>query len=146
MDSFGSGRVFCGGDANTSSRSRSRPKKSAPIDRGRLNRLDEAEQLLREFNAAMRTDLGSNLLGECLLARGRFAEAEPLLLQSTPPLLTALKTNRVKAADIARKVERLYASWGKPDEAEPWRLKALDLGFPADPFAKSTTDPGHDKP
>jgi hypothetical protein len=46
----------------------------------------------------------------------------------------------MKAVATVRKLERLYTSWGKPDKAEPWRRKALDLGFPADPFANSAAD------
>jgi tetratricopeptide (TPR) repeat protein/tRNA A-37 threonylcarbamoyl transferase component Bud32 len=106
----------------------------------KLGHLEEAERLLGEANAVLPTDLGANLLGECLSALGRYAEAEPLLLQSTPPLVVALRSNPIKAAAITRKLELMYTSWGKPDMAEPWRLKALDLSFPADPFATPAAD------
>ena len=54
-----------------------------------------------------------NGLGECLLAQGRYAEAEPLLLA----WYSAIKSDvphspRIKAA--SENLQKLYQEWGKP--------------------------------
>ncbi|MCA8942756.1 MAG: tetratricopeptide repeat protein [Planctomycetes bacterium] len=92
----------------------------------------EAEPVLREC-LAIRTEKqpdswlrynAMSLLGEVLLGEGRYAEAEPLLLEgyeNMDPPAEALRRGR-KIQALERIVE-LYGTWGKPEEAERWRLK-----------------------
>jgi WD40 repeat protein len=64
------------------------------------------------------------MLGKCLFAEKRFAEAEPLLVggptnmaqRPTPSYYPTLKESpRLKIAEF-------YDAWGKPDEAAKWRV------------------------
>jgi serine/threonine protein kinase len=105
---------------------------------------DEAEPLLREAVAIRRkkfppgfwaTASSESLLGASLTAQGRYAEAEPLLRQSVAVLLSALHVPPERVRQALGRIETLYSAWGKPEEAEVWRLKRLDFDFPADPFA-----------
>jgi serine/threonine protein kinase len=101
----------------------------------RSGRPAEAEPLLRESFDIDSNPVAANLLGECLTGLRRYSEAESLLLASTPPLLAALTSRPAKAAEIAAKLDTLYTAWSRPEQAEEWHLRVLDLRFPADQFA-----------
>jgi eukaryotic-like serine/threonine-protein kinase len=89
----------------------------------------EAEPLAREALAIFRKS-GENpwrvpdaesVLGSCLAAQGRFAEAEPLLLGSYP-ILKADPGEGGRAAPAAlRRIVDLYTAWGRPERASAWR-------------------------
>jgi serine/threonine protein kinase/tetratricopeptide (TPR) repeat protein len=77
-----------------------------------------------------------SLLGASLLGQDRYAEAEPLLLEgyrgmsehaaSIPP------QHKVRLAEAAERLVRLYVAWGKPDRADQWR-KQLKVSLPGKP-------------
>ena len=104
----------------------------------------EAEPLLHEALEIRRKSLpkGHRLtantesrLGGCLTRLGRYDEAEPFLLNSYPTIASA---PGVPPAWVRLALERtiaLYEAWGKPEEESAWRVKLMDLDFPADPFA-----------
>ena len=58
-------------------------------------------------------------LAECLIAQKRYAEAEPLLIDS----YQALKTFQVPTSPVLREARErlasLYAAWGKPSASIP---------------------------
>ena len=61
-------------------------------------------------------------LGEALAAEGRYAEAEPLLLESHAGLAAAPE---VSAAELSRARDRLaslYEGWGRTQAAAEWRV------------------------
>jgi hypothetical protein len=84
-------------------------------------------------------------LGALRTSLGRFADAEPLLIeayelkkrarQGHASGLTNEERRRLEREDIDPLIT-LYDRWGKTDRAETWRLRGLDLAFPADPFAR----------
>src|SRR5262249_52899030 len=96
------------------------------------SRAEEAEPLLRECVAIREKVLPTDhwqvlsarsLLGGCLAAQGKFAEAEPLLLAGCQGL-TQLQGAPVKpVAKAFDRVIELYEKWGKPEQAEAWRKK-----------------------
>jgi serine/threonine protein kinase len=99
-----------------------------------LGRHAEAEQALRpaltlsEEQAPKTTVVFTlrSLLGEALTGRGRYADAEPLLVSGYEGLARAAGSNPrgvLAADDAARRVAALYAHWGKPDRAAAWRSK-----------------------
>jgi tetratricopeptide (TPR) repeat protein len=102
----------------------------------------EAEALLREC-LALRMEImpedwrrfsAMSLLGGSLLAQGKYAEAEPMLLQGYEGLKQrAAATNKSNQADAAGRIVRLYEATGQPDKAREWREK-----LPPGPPAKST--------
>ena len=58
-----------------------------------------------------------SVLGACLVAQGRFAEAEPLLVGSHR-LMLAKRTDRSRETrDALDRIVQLYAKWGRPEEA-----------------------------
>jgi tetratricopeptide (TPR) repeat protein len=99
----------------------------------RTGALGEAESNLRsaleKLSASMPLDhpnLASarGALGECLTSQARHSEAEPLLLDSYH-----VAQKRFGAADprthIAQeRLVKLYETWGKPEEAERYRVSA----------------------
>jgi tetratricopeptide (TPR) repeat protein len=73
-----------------------------------------------------------SLLGDALLAQKKYAEAEPRLVQGyegmkqreakiPPPA-------KVRLTEAGERLVRLYAAWGKPDEADRWRAKLKAAG------------------
>jgi tetratricopeptide (TPR) repeat protein len=85
----------------------------------------EAASIFHAYPAQpWRTADADSLLGACLVAQGKFQEAEPLLLKSYP-LLKADSGEGAKRADEARqRIVDLYTSWGKPEKAAEFRAKA----------------------
>jgi serine/threonine protein kinase/predicted Zn-dependent protease len=114
-------------------------------------RAAEAEPLLREALAIRRQLLfaghprvanAESMLGGCLTALQRYAEAEPLLLAGYETLhradqlkLWALPRWRRKAHE---RLVKLYEAWDKPDKAQEWRAKEVpveDSRVPPDKWA-----------
>lgn len=94
-----------------------------------------AEPLAREateWDNKNRADVWQNyrsktLLGASLAGQGKFAEAEPLLLEGYQGM-TARKqkmgSDDLEEIDLAaRWTAAMYESWGKPDEASKWRQR-----------------------
>jgi hypothetical protein len=78
-------------------------------------------------------------LGEVLLGQGRYAEAEPLILQGYEELKARESRIHVPDRSLLReameRVVRLYEAWGKPEEATAWKSRLGLTGLPADVFA-----------
>ena len=67
-------------------------------------------------------------IGHCLARLGRFAEAEPLLVESYAAMLEHLEPGAPLARTTLADVIALYGDWGKPDEAALWRARARTTG------------------
>jgi len=102
----------------------------------------DAERTLREVLAIHGPALTSSgpialrtrqYLGEALLGQGRYAEAEPLLLEAMQrPIATQ---DRGANPQVARELVRLYDAEGRPNEAAKYRSMAAASGAPR-PAAK----------
>jgi tetratricopeptide (TPR) repeat protein len=88
----------------------------------------DAERTLREVLALHGPELTPSgpialrtrqYLGEALLGEGRYAEAEPLLLEIIRK--PASTQERGTEAQVARELARLYDAEGRPDEAAKYR-------------------------
>jgi tetratricopeptide (TPR) repeat protein len=95
-------------------------------------RYAEAEPLLREClglrRAALPGDdrfiaITQNLLGDCLTALGRYADAEPLLLDSYEQLRANPDAPAEQVRQALERIIGLYHAWGKPGRAAEWRAK-----------------------
>jgi serine/threonine protein kinase/tetratricopeptide (TPR) repeat protein len=68
-----------------------------------------------------------NLLGGCLLAREKYAEAEPLLLSAQEGFrrheteIPAERKQRMK--EVLQRLTQLYEATGRPDQAADWKAK-----------------------
>jgi serine/threonine protein kinase len=75
-----------------------------------------------------------SLLGASVLGQGRYAEAEPLLVQGYEGLKARAQSippgEKGRLTEALRRVVRLYEAWGKADQVAPWRqeLKARTAG------------------
>ena len=58
--------------------------------------------------------------GECLVALRRYAEAEPVLLESHKVLERKVGVESTATQDTARRLVQLYEAWGKPTQAARW--------------------------
>jgi serine/threonine protein kinase/tetratricopeptide (TPR) repeat protein len=106
----------------------------------------EAERVLRECLAIRDKALPDDrprfnvmsLLGGALLGQGKFAEAEPLLLQGYQQMKTREpkipQDGRRLTLEAAKRVVRLYEAWGKPDQAKGWALRLGLADLPAEVF------------
>ena len=75
--------------------------------------LRESIRIWGATNSAKHSASLANGLGECLLAQGRYAEAEPLLLAWYNTIKSDVPNSpRIKAA--AENLKKLYEEWGKP--------------------------------
>jgi tetratricopeptide (TPR) repeat protein len=90
--------------------------------------LREALAILEKHPDAGETLFGRSLLGFALADQGRYAEAEPLLLQAYQERKRSVTDHRREGPPARRRLtetlERLvqmYETWGKPDEAAKWR-------------------------
>ncbi|MDX6694383.1 MAG: eukaryotic-like serine/threonine-protein kinase [Blastocatellia bacterium] len=61
--------------------------------------------------------LAGNALGECLTTQQRFAEAEPLLIESYASLNSHLGLQDPRTIEALRRLARLYQAWNKPEQA-----------------------------
>ena len=109
----------------------------------------EAESVLREslsLQGSLKTDRYSYkryLLGDALAGQGKFAEAEPLILEGYEGLRPYARAYaevqpryRRLLNEAAEQVVRLYQAWGKPDQAKSWAVKLGRHDLPADVFAQ----------
>ena len=92
----------------------------------KVGRIHEAETYLRQA-LEIRTRLlpkgnqligkAEGVLGECLTMQKRYADAEPLLLDSYQILETTTVPNDARRTEAARRLNLLYSKWGKPEQA-----------------------------
>lgn len=81
-----------------------------------------------------------SLLGAAVMGKGRYSEAEPLIVGG----YEGLKAREAKIppqrifhlTDAEELVVRLYEAWGKPDQAKAWASKLGLADLPADVFAR----------
>jgi hypothetical protein len=62
-------------------------------------------------------------IGFCLTRQGKYAEAEPLLLQAEASLRMIPNTNPLHLNREIARLADLYRRWGKPEQAEAWKAK-----------------------
>ncbi|MEM1180612.1 MAG: serine/threonine-protein kinase [Acidobacteriota bacterium] len=104
----------------------------------RAGEMDAAESLARGALDELRSTFGDDnfqvafakaRLGESLGAQGRFAEAEPLLLESHDVLLRGSGGPATFfPIDSHSRLIQLYRAWGRPDEERKYRRALADLG------------------
>ena len=87
-----------------------------------------------------------SLLGGSLLGQGRYAEAEPLIVQVYEGMKARESRIPVPARSLLReaaeRVVRLYQDWNKPDQAAAWKAKVGMPDLPADVFVPAVSGPG----
>jgi serine/threonine protein kinase/tetratricopeptide (TPR) repeat protein len=66
---------------------------------------------------------GRSLLGATLVARGEFAEAEPVLLDALRELHGMPSPPRRDVTDTVTRLIHLYEAWGRPDSARVYRAQ-----------------------
>jgi tetratricopeptide (TPR) repeat protein len=96
-------------------------------------RYSEAESLLREAGSGegnqqlMMWDTcdRQSLLGASLLGQGKYAEAEPLLIEGYEGLRKLSPAISVDAnlPEAGQRLVQLYTAWGKPEKAAEWRQR-----------------------
>jgi serine/threonine-protein kinase len=96
-------------------------------------RFAEAEALLRPVAGAKITKGAfawilfdrKSLLGAALAGQGKYAEAEPLLLEGYEEMKKLGPAIAVDAnlPEAGQRIVRLYEAWGKPEKAAEWRQK-----------------------
>jgi hypothetical protein len=83
-----------------------------------LDRQKNAPDAWFTFNA-------QSVLGGCLLAEGKYGEAEPLLVagyEGTNQRAAAIpSTSRIRIPEALERLVQLYTAWDKRDEAAKWR-------------------------
>lgn len=96
----------------------------------RLGKAVEGETYLREAVRIRKKVLpagdfmipyAESFLGECLTAQNRYAEAEPLLLESYKQLKAKLGKQHAKSVEARQRLARLYELWGRPDQAKDYQ-------------------------
>jgi eukaryotic-like serine/threonine-protein kinase len=97
---------------------------------------EEGETILREA-AKLRTEslpkehfwvaVANSALGECLTTQKRFAEAEPLLVDSYTALNAGLGQRDPRTTEALQRLARLYDAWGKPAQATQYRAMLSKL-------------------
>ena len=115
---------------------------------GHRSRWSEAEAVLRESLALRakappddwRRFFTMSLLGGALLGHGRYAEAEPLVVQGYEGMRAREAKipapNKPRLFEAAERVTRLYEAWGKPAQAQAWKEKLGLADLPADVFTR----------
>ncbi|MFO0970513.1 MAG: tetratricopeptide repeat protein [Gemmataceae bacterium] len=68
----------------------------------------------------LRPELASRY-GDCLRRRGKYADAEPLLVAAASDVAKAIAPPPWSVPAARRRVADLYDAWGKPAEAAKWR-------------------------
>jgi serine/threonine protein kinase/Tfp pilus assembly protein PilF len=103
--------------------------------------LHEAREIRRKVlpKGHWRTASTESVLGGCLTKQGRYDVAEPLLLNSYPTIASAPGMPPAQARQALERIVALYEAWGKPEQAAAWRVKLMDVDFPADPFAREAS-------
>jgi len=97
----------------------------------KLRQLEEAEQLIRECLDIRRQLLPDHwlyhnamgLLGETLVGRARYEQAETILIESHDRLYEDPSAPPARTADALQRIIELYEAWGRPDQADTWRAK-----------------------
>jgi hypothetical protein len=64
---------------------------------------------------------GESALGTCLVARGRFPEAEGFLLRGCEGLRASLGDTHERTVEARLRLVALYEAWGRPDRAAAFR-------------------------
>ena len=91
-----------------------------------------AESLLRESVAVhaaalseghWQTAMTRSLLGQCLVAQRRFADAERLLLAAYAAILSEFGAAHTRTTAVVEKIVELYDIWKRPGQATEWRTK-----------------------
>ena len=81
-----------------------------------------------------------SLLGGSLLAEGRYAEAEPLVVGGYEGMKAREARievpERFRLREAAERVVHLYEAWNQPDRAAAWKAKLGMPDLPADVFAR----------
>jgi tetratricopeptide (TPR) repeat protein len=67
-------------------------------------------------------------LGECLVRMGRYADAEPLLLESLSTFESLPDETDNLALTALESIIQLYEEWGKEDQAVEWRTRLVHAG------------------
>jgi serine/threonine-protein kinase len=87
----------------------------------KTGRPEDAEPLLREAVAIRQKSQSSpgladplGLLGECLLSQKRYAEAEPVLIESYRILKDTQFPKSLALEEARQRIQALYSSWGRP--------------------------------
>ncbi|HEU0209035.1 MAG TPA: tetratricopeptide repeat protein [Candidatus Udaeobacter sp.] len=96
----------------------------------RTGKVQKAEEILRE-TTKMRdgnlpkehflSALAGGALGECLTSQKRFAEAEPILLESYRTLKKSQGSDNPRTNIARQRLVALYEACGRPDDAERYR-------------------------
>jgi hypothetical protein len=81
-----------------------------------------------------------SLLGGSLLSQGRYAEAEPLVVQGYEGMKARESRmplpQRFHLREAAERVVQHYEAWNQPDRATTWKARLGLLDLPADVFAR----------
>ena len=98
-------------------------------------RYPEAERTFRraaeQFSRAVlssdwRSAWNKSTLGEVVALQGRYAEAEPILLEGFRILDEDPETRQRTLEDARDRIVRLYEAWGRRADANTWRERELD--------------------
>jgi tetratricopeptide (TPR) repeat protein len=112
------------------------------LDRLQRKKWDEAEPVLRESLAIRRKIVPNDWttfnirsqLGGALLGQGKYADAEPLLLEGYGGMKERLAKippdGRIRLTESLERLVQIYDSWGKPAEAAKWRDELATLAKP----------------
>jgi hypothetical protein len=114
----------------------------------KTGKCSEAEPVLRECLAIRAKTVpddwsrfnAMSLLGETLLGQGRYAEAEPLIVQGYEGI--KVRETKIPPSDEPRLTEaavlvvRLYEGWGKSEQAMAWKAKLDMPDLPVDVFGR----------
>jgi len=97
--------------------------------------VDSAESLLHEAARwyermeppdSWRRARARSAWGAFLVRKGRFDEAEPILLETRATLVDLVGAQSTATSDATRRLKHLYRAWGKPSESARWA--ELDQG------------------
>jgi serine/threonine protein kinase/tetratricopeptide (TPR) repeat protein len=105
----------------------------APARRALAIRLDRHPDHWTRFDAL-------SLLGASLAGQGKFAEAEPMLLEAYNGLKERQERipylwRKKRPAEAAQRLVDLYEAWGRKGQADEWRKRVeLEAELPADVF------------